>query len=353
MTQRFTIPPTALRYGLCLILTVMFCVTVDSSDNLSSNVVALGAEISFTQSDLDLSELGAETTPDISIADDKNSNVQNDAETQPVETSESISRTERAKFIELVLAGGWIGLILLLGSIVAVSLIIRLCFLLRRSVFISPDIESKLSTELSKGAYSAALEIAESDNSFFTRVVASGIKELDRGWSAAEKALEDAVSEETADLYRKTEPIATIGNVAPMLGLLGTVLGMVSTFGELAISDASGRNLANGIYFALVTTVDGLLVAIPLLLARSLLNARIAVLVSEASKRIDRLFETVKRRQIPTHERASHTVAGLREVSRPQPQPLPDPPNRTIQQPVETPTQEYSQRPSLSLKNRR
>lgn len=203
---------------------------------------------------------------------------------------------ERSKLLELVLAGGWIGAVLLVASILAVSLAIRLALALRRAVFFSPELETAVADALARNDFAAALAAADERNDAVVgRVLAAGLRETDRGWAAVEKGLEDAVAEETAAFYRRTEPLATIGNVAPMLGLLGTVVGMVSTFGELAVADGSGRNLAGGIYFALVTTVDGLLVAIPVLVAHSLLNARGAARFAELIQRLDRLFASSKR----------------------------------------------------------
>jgi len=207
---------------------------------------------------------------------------------------------ERSKLLELVLAGGWIGAVLLVASILAVSLAIRLALALRRSVFFSPELETAVADALARNDFAAALAAADERNDAVVgRVLAAGLRETDRGWAAVEKGLEDAVAEETAAFYRRTEPLATIGNVAPMLGLLGTVVGMVSTFGELAVADGSGRNLAGGIYFALVTTVDGLLVAIPVLVAHSVLNARGAARFAELIQRLDRLFASSKRLLTP------------------------------------------------------
>ena len=218
-----------------------------------------------------------------------------------------------------------------------------------------------MSEAIAKGAYGSAAQIAANDDSFIGRVSAAGLKEADRGWLAMEKALEDAAADQTAAMYRRTEPLSTIGNVAPMLGLLGTVVGMVLTFGELAVAEAGGRNLANGIYFALVTTVEGLVVAIPVLIAHSLLNARIASLVSEAATRIDRIFAPAKRQlqaqSVPTLARAPQRpqysarpqeaklatdspVPGLREVT---------PSNNSQEEQTPPPT---PPRHSLSLKNR-
>ena len=215
-------------------------------------------------------------------------------------SSNASSAGERSKLLELVLAGGWIGAILLVASILAVSLAIRLALALRPSVFFSPELETAVADALARNDFAAASAAADERNDAVAgRVLAAGLRETDRGWAAVEKGLEDAVAEETAAFYRRTEPLATIGNVAPMLGLLGTVVGMVSTFGELAVADGSGRNLAGGSYFALVTTVDGLLVAIPVLVAHAVLNARGAARFAELVQRLDRLFATSKRLLAP------------------------------------------------------
>ena len=259
-------------------------------------------------------------------------------------TAETAPRDgERSKLLELVLAGGWIGAVLLVASILAVSLAIRLALALRRSAFFSPELETSVADALARNDFAAALAAAEERNDAVVgRVLAAGLRETDRGWAAVEKGLEDAVAEETAAFYRRTEPLATIGNVAPMLGLLGTVVGMVSTFGELAVADGSGRNLAGGIYFALVTTVDGLLVAIPVLVAHSVLNARGAARFAELVQRLDRLFASSKRLLTSENSTQSQQSAPTRPSSpllqTPQSAPKPQtaPPVRTTQ-PAPTP----------------
>ena len=259
-------------------------------------------------------------------------------------TAETAPRDgERSKLLELVLAGGWIGAVLLVASILAVSLAIRLALALRRSAFFSPELETAVAAALARNDFAAALAAAEERNDATVgRVLAAGLRETDRGWAAVEKGLEDAVAEETAAFYRRTEPLATIGNVAPMLGLLGTVVGMVSTFGELAVADGSGRNLAGGIYFALVTTVDGLLVAIPVLVAHSVLNARGAARFAELVQRLDRLFASSKRLLTSENSTQSQQSAPTRPSSplpqTPQSAPKPQtaPPVRTTQ-PAPTP----------------
>ncbi len=294
----------------------------------------------FAQDDLDLSVLDSNST-DVSTDQETSADASDDL--NATSDSNASSRSGNSKTLDLILASGWIGLILLFCSIVAVSLIIRLCLLLRRSVFTPEALAHDLTEAVAGGSYEKARQTAEADASFLGAVAASGLKEVDRGWNAVEKALEDSVAEESAKLYRRTEPLSVIGNVAPMLGLLGTVVGMVETFGELAVADVGGRNLANGIYFALVTTVDGLIVAIPILVAHSLLNSRIASLISAATVSVEKIVEPLKRRALSnvTHANAKavnntaavSTPVGLREVH-----------------PDETTTTQT--RPTLSLKSR-
>lgn len=272
--------------------------------------------VSQSDESLDLSVLDAPTdaapsAPVSPASADAGSGVENGTPADAASSTESTAANasnggERSKLLELVLAGGWIGAVLLVASILAVSLAIRLALALRRSVFFSPELETAVADALVRNDFAAALAAADERNDAVAgRVLAAGLRETDRGWAAVEKGLEDAVAEETAAFYRRTEPLATIGNVAPMLGLLGTVVGMVSTFGELAVADASGRNLAGGIYFALVTTVDGLLVAIPVLVAHALLNARGAARFAELVQRLDRLFASSKRLLTPENSGAS------------------------------------------------
>ncbi len=297
---------------------------------------------------LDLSVLDSE--PDVPEAHNQAPTSQA-ADEYPDETAAAASfqSSGRAKLLDLAMASGWIGVVLLLASIVAVALIIRLCLLLRRSVFMPDELLRSSAEALSHGNVQRAYELASASDSFFGRATMAGLREADRGWSATEKAIEDAVAFLTAKLFRRSEPLSVIGNVAPMLGLLGTVMGMVSTFGELAVADGSGRNLANGIYFALVTTVAGLLVAIPVLVAHSLVNGRIASLVSETTEAIARTLEPLKRSRanVGPEEPPRPPVLGLQEVQRDSVDPA------RSDQGAGRHARPASTRPSLTLKNRR
>ena len=121
---------------------------------------------------------------------------------------------------------------------------------------------------------------------------------MEGGWEAIEKAMEDAMAEQSARLFRKIEYLSVIGNIAPMVGLLGTVTGMIFAFQQVATTQgaAGAGDLAEGIYQALVTTVGGLIVAIPSLGAFAIFRNRVDHLVAEASYVVQHTIAPVKRR---------------------------------------------------------
>ena len=130
-------------------------------------------------------------------------------------------------------------------------------------------------------------------------MILNGLAEIDGGWSAVEKALEDALAEQSARLFRKIEYLSVIGNIAPMIGLLGTVIGMIIAFQRVASTQgtAGAPELADGSYQALVTTVGGLIVAIPSLAAFAIMRNRVDQLVAEAAYMAQHVFTPLKRRR--------------------------------------------------------
>ena len=131
-----------------------------------------------------------------------------------------------------------------------------------------------------------------SQPSFLAFIIAAGINEIDGGWPAVEKALEDATAEQAARLLRKIEYLSVIANIAPMVGLLGTVVGMVLCFHTVASTQgaAGAAQLAEGIYQALITTIAGLIIAIPALGAFAIFRNRVDQLVAEGAYLAQHVF---------------------------------------------------------------
>lgn len=233
-------------------------------------------------------------------------------------------------FWAIVFSGGWVGvaivLTLLLLSLLAAYLIIEQVFTLRRSEVMPAGLADEVRLLLAQGKLPDAEAACRRRPSPLAFVLVSGLSELDFGWHAMEKAMEDAVAEQAAKLYRKIEYLSVIGNLAPMCGLLGTVTGMIMAFQQVAVTQgtAGAAQLAEGIYSALVTTVAGLVVAIPSLGAFAVFRNRVDQLIAETAYLAQHTFVPVRRRATSMGARPASPAASQ---SAPPPQnPLPNPP---------------------------
>ena len=131
--------------------------------------------------------------------------------------------------------------------------------------------------------YQDAYELAKSDESFLGQVLSAGLAKLSAGYQQALEAMQERAEEETMKLEHRLSYMALIGTISPMIGLFGTVHGMVSSF--QVIANASGTpkpsELAEGISTALFTTLLGLGIAIPAIVVFNLLKNQVAKLVLE------------------------------------------------------------------------
>ncbi|MFI4897881.1 MAG: MotA/TolQ/ExbB proton channel family protein [Phycisphaerales bacterium JB059] len=198
--------------------------------------------------------------------------------------------------LEYIAAGREVGLIIILLSFAAVGMIVAQTLRLRQSRLAPPESVERLHELLRANQVGAAIEYctdAEND-SFLTRVLGSALIRCSRspfGFLELKGALEEVGQAQVARLYRMTDGIGLVASVAPMLGLLGTVVGMVSAFDTIALSEGPARpdQLGGSISQALVTTVLGLIVAIPCTAAFTFLRNRIDTLTSEVGETIEDL----------------------------------------------------------------
>lgn len=208
---------------------------------------------------------------------------------------------------ELFDAGGTIGYIITGLSFLMVALIVEHLISLRHNALIPPGLADSIHHHLALRHFEEARQQCQFHPSFLAYVLAAGLRETDLGYNAVEKALEDAAVEQSARLYRKIEYLSVIGTIAPMLGLLGTVWGMILAFMEFEQkANPQVSELAPGIYKALVTTLQGLCVAIPALAAFAHFRNRIDQLVADGSLTAEAVFADYKRFALaePRAERA-------------------------------------------------
>lgn len=206
--------------------------------------------------------------------------------------------------LDTLLDGGWVGLLIGLLSVVSLGFIIEHSLSIRRSTLIPEEVAGELEGLIEQGKIDAAIEASEDPNndSLVADVVLAGLrryKSSEFGFAEYKAAVEEAGEDQTGRLYRKTEVLGVIGAIAPMLGLTGTVLGMIEAFNQIAATEGTARpdELAGGIGKALVTTLMGLIVAIPTMIAFSFFRNKIDSIVAEAGKRVEQIMAPLGRRR--------------------------------------------------------
>lgn len=136
---------------------------------------------------------------------------------------------------------------------------------------------------LNEKRYQEAYELAKSDESFLGQVLSAGLAKLQSGYAQAIEAMQEVGEEENMKLEHRLSYMQLIGTISPMIGLLGTVQGMIQSFHVIATSPTTPKpsELAEGISKALFTTLIGLFIAIPAIAIYSILRNRISRLVLE------------------------------------------------------------------------
>ncbi len=162
--------------------------------------------------------------------------------------------------------------------------------------------------------------LCESHNAPASRIFFAGVLRAGRPLPEVEKAMEDAAAREMAMIRAKSRPLGVVGNVAPLVGLLGTVVGMIMAF-QVSSQEGLGKaeRLAEGIYLALMTTAAGLTIAIPCLLFASWFTGRAERYMCDIGECLSRTmpsFARMEGKQVGSGEvSASSTVAADHELS--------------------------------------
>jgi len=178
--------------------------------------------------------------------------------------AQEVVEEEGMTFIQLLLAGGPVMYPLFLCSVVAIALIIYFAFSLREKRMLSPSLISYVESALSKGDIDGAITSCKNSKSEVASILLSGLEANDRPVEKIREIMERKGALILRDIRRNIEYLNIIGVVAPMLGLLGTVMGMIVSFNIIAFKAGLGnpKLLAGGISQALVTTATGLPIGI-------------------------------------------------------------------------------------------
>jgi biopolymer transport protein ExbB len=222
----------------------------------------------------------ASTVPDSdSLATSQNDSTEIATEIQALikkEQSGFVNRLKRSGIGQNFLKGGNFMYPLLIASIIALVFIIERLWTLSRARINVKNLMGKIIRQLREEGIQSALEVCQRTRGPIAAILHSGLLRADKGPDAVEKAIETAGTIEMSFLERGLVALATISNVAPLLGFLGTVSGMISAFAAIAAAEqVSAKLVAKGIQEALITTATGLIIAVPVTIAHNFFVSQI------------------------------------------------------------------------------
>ena len=165
---------------------------------------------------------------------------------------------------ELAVKGGWIMLVLLLLSVVGVYIFFERFSTLRKALKRNPLFMERINDNILDGDVKSAVNYCRNENTPVSRVIEKGLKNFDLSARAIKETVNNYANLEISELEKGLPILSTIAAVAPMIGFLGTVTGMVQAFWQMANAgnNIDGSLLSGGIYEAMITTVGGLIVGI-------------------------------------------------------------------------------------------
>lgn len=213
---------------------------------------------------------------------------QDDAEEKGAETMLSL----------IFRAGGIIGYVIMLLSVIGLALIIEHAISVTRDKLAPPDIIETLESHLDNNDVQGAYELCEQNPNYLTNIMVAALPKVSHGFESMEQAAGDVGEEEAIKLHAKISWLSLIGNIAPLLGLLGTVSGMLKSFGVIETEqNPDPSKLAGGIKEALVTTMLGLTVAVPVMVGFFFFRNRVVKIVLEISAITEDLLDRFRPHQ--------------------------------------------------------
>jgi biopolymer transport protein ExbB len=203
-------------------------------------------------------------------------------------------------------AGLLILIVILAMSFYLITVVAWMTFQYRKSVAIPEPLVREVTDLLGQKQFTEAYQRLTADPSFLARVLAAGVRKLPSGLAQALRAMEMANDDATMEMEHRTTYLATVGTLGPMIGLVGTVYGMILSFRVLATAGASPQasQLAGGISTALFATLEGIALSIPAIYFYALFRNRIARLSLEVAMAAESLLE-----QFSPGVRAPHPLA--------------------------------------------
>ena len=191
--------------------------------------------------------------------------------------TEVVEAANEMNLWDMATKGGWIMIVLALLSVLCVYIFVERLVVIRKASKVDPAFMERIHDYVKTDELKSAINYCRVANTPASNMIEKGLERIERPASEVQAALENAGNLEVAKLEKGLSVMATISSGAPMIGFLGTVLGMVRAFWEMA---NAGNNiditlLSSGIYEAMITTVGGLVVGIVAMFAYNYLVSRV------------------------------------------------------------------------------
>ena len=185
---------------------------------------------------------------------------------------------------------------ILFCSIVALAVFLERIWVLRRNSILPPEFIRNVEDLIRKQKIADALFLCQGDASSIARIFFAGLKNAGRGMWLVKESIEERGGREAAMLEKHSGILSTIANLAPLLGLLGTVSGMIKTFNVISVQGVGNpAPLAGGIAEALITTAAGLTVAIPTLVCHRIVRDKAGSLIFEMEESSIKMIELMEK----------------------------------------------------------
>ena len=196
--------------------------------------------------------------------------------------------------LELLAAGGWIMVLILISSVIVLAICIERFYTLNPKKIAPPHLLATVWKQLKGGEMDADRLKTLRQSSPLGRILAAGLDNAYHGREVMKESIQEAAAHVVHDLERYLNTLGTIAAIAPLLGLLGTVVGMIKVFAEITTQGTGNASaLAGGISEALITTAAGLTVAIPALVMHRYFTGRIDGIVVELEQETIKLVDAL------------------------------------------------------------
>ncbi len=193
--------------------------------------------------------------------------------------------------------GGWMHAIFLTMVVSMAIVIERFFFINFKNRIDTTAFVNKILELLQKGSVTSAVELCSVSKAALPRITKAGLEEIGKSPEDIQQAMELAAMNEIPKIEKRTNYLSLLANIATLLGLLGTIFGLIDSFKAVTAADASQKAalLAQGIAVAMNTTAFGLVVAIPTLVVYSMLNERSTAIINEINENTARIFQRLIR----------------------------------------------------------